>query len=138
VLGASDDEEGDRSKLNLQREKRVMEPTVTNLFELPSPLPTGEEIEVLAEGEKIRIERVISTGQTTPVGEWYDQAEDEWVTLLQGEAELSFSEGERYRLKAGDYLKISAHCRHRVEYTSESPPCVWIAVHGSFRVSLQK
>jgi cupin 2 domain-containing protein len=112
-----------------------MKPTIKNLFELPSVLPTAEEIEVVAEGEKIRIERIVSTGQTTSVGEWYDQAEDEWVTLLQGEAELSFAAGERHRLKAGDHLKIPAHCRHRVEYTSESPQCVWIAVHGSFQFS---
>jgi cupin 2 domain-containing protein len=112
-----------------------MEPPLANLFELPSPLPAFEKTEVLAAGKSVRIERILSTGQITPVGEWYDQAEDEWVTLLQGEAELRFAEGERHRLKAGDHLLIPAHCRHRVEYTSESPPCVWIAVHGSFGVS---
>ena len=112
-----------------------MNPTVTNLFELPSPLPTVEETAVLVAGESVRIERILSTGQTTPVGEWYDQAEDEWVTLLQGEAELRFAEGKRHCLKAGDHLLIPAHCRHRVEYTSKSPPCVWIAVYGSLRVS---
>lgn len=112
-----------------------MKPTVTNLFELSSPLPALEETEVLAAGESVRIERILSTGQITSVGEWYDQEEDEWVTLLQGEAELKFAEGEAYRLKAGDHLLIPAHCRHRVEYTSETPPCVWIAVHGKLQAS---
>ncbi|MCG9893023.1 MAG: cupin domain-containing protein [Thermosynechococcaceae cyanobacterium MS004] len=112
-----------------------MTPPLANLFALPSPLPAVEETEILAVGKGVRIERILSTGQTTPVGEWYDQEEDEWVTLLQGEAALRFTEGELYHLKSGDHLLIPAHCRHRVEYMSENPPCVWIAVHGRLQAS---
>jgi cupin 2 domain-containing protein len=104
-------------------------PHATNLFALP-PLPTVSEIvDTLLAGECLRIERIVSTGQTTPAGKWYDQEGDEWVVLLRGDAELAFDDGTRCRLAAGDYLYIPAHQRHRVEYTSTSPPCIWLAVH---------
>ena len=80
----------------------------------------------------IQIERIISTGQTTPSGQWYNQELDEWVILLQGEAELCYADYTKIKLKAGDYLLIPAHTKHRVEYTSIEPPCIWLAVHGQF------
>jgi cupin 2 domain-containing protein len=50
---------------------------------------------------------------------------------LQGEAELSYEDGSGIRLKAGDYLSIEAHQKHRVEYTTVNPPCIWLAIHGN-------
>lgn len=100
-----------------------------NLFLLPPAWGDGEKLEPLLSGEGVRIERIISTGQTTPPGQWYDQEGDEWVVLLQGEAELAFDDGSRRRLVAGDPLFIPARRRHRVEFTSASPPCIWLAVH---------
>jgi len=52
------------------------------------------------------------------------------VILLQGEAEISYDDDTRVKLKAGDYLMIPKHQKHRVEYTSNNPPCIWLAVHG--------
>ena len=101
----------------------------TNIFQLPSPLPALESFESLLSTEKVLIERIISTGQITASGEWYNQETDEWVLLLQGEAELSYEDGERIFLQAGDYLVIPAKVKHRVEYTSDDPPCIWLAVH---------
>ena len=101
----------------------------TNIFHLPSPLPSIELFESLLSTEKVLIERIISTGQITAPGEWYNQETDEWVLLLQGEAELSYEDGERISLQAGDYLVIPAQVKHRVEYTSDDPPCIWLAVH---------
>ena len=105
----------------------------TNIFKLPSSLPSEESFETLISGKDILIERIISTGQTTPSGQWYDQEQDEWVILLQGEAELSYANGKKINLKAGDYLFIPAHQKHRVEYTSYEPPCIWLAVHGNLQ-----
>jgi cupin 2 domain-containing protein len=105
---------------------------IANLLTLPFPLPREEQFELLVAGPDLRVERIISTGQTTPAGEWYDQAQDEWVVLLQGEAELRFADEQRYCLKTGDSVLIPAHCRHRVESTSTEPPCIWLAVHGKF------
>lgn len=100
-----------------------------NLFNLPPNLPDEEYFEPLLSHPKVFIERIISTGQTTPSGEWYDQDRDEWVVLLQGEATLGYEDGATTVLTAGDWVLIPAHQKHRVEYTSTHPPCVWLAVH---------
>jgi cupin 2 domain-containing protein len=100
-----------------------------NIYNIPINLSNSEFLETLFSGKNIAIERIISTGQTTPSGEWYDQEQDEWVILLQGEAELSFADFSRFRLRSGDYLFIRAHQQHRVEYTTVSPPCIWLAIH---------
>lgn len=101
-----------------------------NIFQIPADLPNEEVFEVLASKDATRIERIISTGQRTPPGQWYDQAEDEWVVLLQGEARLAYRDGSVRRLVAGDAVLIPAHQAHRVDYTSAAPPCIWLAVHG--------
>ena len=103
---------------------------MTNIFDLPSSLPNQELFEPLVSADNILIERIISTGQTTPPGEWYDQDKDEWVILLQGEATLAYADGSQIKLAPGDYLFIPAHQKHRVEYTSIEPPCIWLAVHS--------
>jgi len=77
------------------------------------------------------VERIVSSGQTTPPGEWLQGDRDEWVALLEGEAELSFDDGTRVQLVAGDYVLVPAGRRHRVEWTRAQPPCVWLAVHVS-------
>ncbi|HEX2976327.1 MAG TPA: cupin domain-containing protein [Bacteroidales bacterium] len=105
-----------------------------NLFEIPVTAPDREYSEILAQGD-IRIERIVSTGQTTPEGEWYDQEVDEWVVLLNGEAKLLFEDAEEVTMTKGDYILIKAHEKHRVVYTSALPPCVWLAVHGSFSLT---
>ena len=78
----------------------------------------------------MKIERIVSSGQTTPTREWYDQDQDEWVVLIQGESELEYENGDKQRLTAGDHVLIPAHLRHRIVYTSAEPPCIWIAVFG--------
>lgn len=99
-----------------------------NLFALP-PLPlSGETTELLAQGGKTRIERIVSTGQTT---DWYDQEETEFVVVLQGEGELEYADGTIEKLRAGDFKTIPPHQRHRVCRTSESPPCIWLCVFWS-------
>ena len=96
-----------------------------NIFDLP-PLPLAQEITtVLAESKNIRIERIISTGQ---VSDWYDQAETEFVALLEGNAVVEFEHGRRIVMSKGDTLVIKPHERHRVSFTSNEPPCVWLCV----------
>lgn len=101
-----------------------------NLWALPDPLPTTEWFDTLLQTAWVRVERIVSTGQVTPSGEWYDQAADEWVVLLQGRATLEYGDGRRQALTAGDYVFLPAHCRHRVLYTSHPPPCIWLAIHA--------
>lgn len=80
----------------------------------------------------VRIERIVSLGQASPPGFWYDQAEAEWVLLLAGAARLRFAdENEDRALGPGDHVHIAAHRRHRVEWTDPATPTVWLAVfHG--------
>ncbi len=102
-----------------------------NLFSLPDPLPEGEHLEDLLHSPSVRIERIVSQGQRSPRGFWYDQDTDEWVSLLQGFAVLAYPDGRSVRMEAGDHLLIPAHVKHRVARTSKDPPCIWLAVHGN-------
>ncbi len=101
-----------------------------NIFaNLPKAMP-DEVMETLAEVGSVRIERIVSNGQATPEGEWYDQGWDEWVLLLAGSAGLLIeNEGAERTLRAGDYLMIPAHCRHRVAWTDPREKTIWLAVH---------
>ena len=101
-----------------------------NLFDLPDPLPESEVFTDLIPERGVKIERIVSRGQNSPEGQWYDQDRDEWVVLIQGEAVLEYEGGEKLRLDAGDHVLIPAHCRHRVDFTSRTPPCIWVAVFG--------
>ena len=101
-----------------------------NLFD-DFPRELGEEqlIELVRTGS-VRIERIVSRGQASPPGFWYDQDWDEWVLLIAGSAELRFeTEPAPRRLGRGDYIHIPAHARHRVERTDANEPTVWLAVH---------
>ena len=95
------------------------------------PLDLPEEImEVLLQTEIFRLERIISTGQATPMGEWYDQDTHEWVLLLTGGAKLLFeNDSKMIIMEPGDYQYIPAHCRHRVEWTDLAEPTIWLALH---------
>ncbi|CAD73599.1 cupin domain-containing protein [Rhodopirellula baltica] len=104
------------------------EPADMNLFEnVPTHLPS-ELIEVLAEGESVRIERIVSTGHSTAPGDWYDQEQDEWVVVLKGEARLRFSDAKVISMQPGDHLLIPAHQRHRVDWTTPKEPTIWLAI----------
>ena len=89
-----------------------------------------ELLTTLAERPGVRVERIVSTGQASPPGFWYDQDWGEWVVLLTGAARLRLAEeAEARRLAPGDWVDIPAHCRHRVEWTDPDQPSVWLTVH---------
>ena len=90
-----------------------------------------ESVMVLSEGVgRFRLERIVSRGHSSPDAFWYDQEDDEWVTLLSGEAILKFENGENVILRPGDWIEIPARTRHRVESTSETEDTVWLALHS--------
>ena len=101
-----------------------------NLFELPAGIHREEISDILWQTEALRVERIVSWGQVSPEGFWYDQEEDEWVSVLEGAGEVEFSDGTKTRLGRGDALFLPAHVRHRVSFTSKEPPCVWLCVFG--------
>ena len=103
---------------------------VRNLLD---PLPdasSAEQFDALLERPGCRIERIVSQGQTSPPGFWYEQAQDEWVLVLAGSAVLHLEDrAEPVRMGVGDCLLLPAGFRHRVESTDSVTPTVWLAVH---------
>ena len=95
---------------------------------LPAP-GEAERCEALLQRPGCRVERIVSRGQASPPGFWYDQTEGEWVALLQGRAVLRLQEGDRrVEMGPGDYIELPAGCRHRVEWTHPEEDTVWLAV----------
>lgn len=86
-----------------------------------------EQFDLLLKSPNCRIDRIISSGHSSPKGFWYDQENDEFVLLLQGEAVLEF-EDHMVSLKSGDYLHIPKNCKHRLESSSIEPVCIWLCV----------
>ena len=96
-----------------------------NIYDLPN-LPFPDELTaVLAEKGGVRVERIVSAGHTSG---WYDQADTEFVVLVDGSAVIEYESGESAALSRGDTLLINPHERHRVSYTSSAPPCIWLCV----------
>ena len=101
---------------------------LVNLLSLPQPAD-AERVDALLSRPGLRIERIVSWGQASPPGFWYDQGEGEWVLLLSGAARLRFEdEAEARLLGPGDWVDIGAHRRHRVDWTDPTAPTIWLAV----------
>ncbi len=100
-----------------------------HVFEhIPETL-TGEDIQEILTAPGVRIERIVSKGHTSLPGFWYDQAENEWVMVLQGAARLRFAADNKVvSLNAGDAITLPAHVRHRVEWTDPDRETIWLAV----------
>jgi cupin 2 domain-containing protein len=79
------------------------------LDDLPAGPEEAERFEELLNRPGVRIERIVSSGQSTPPGEWMVQAWDEWVLLVLGGAGLTIEDDEPMTLKPGDCLLIPAH-----------------------------
>ena len=104
---------------------------MNNIFApIPALTATDEQFTELLTHPGLKIERIVSTGQSSPPDFWYDQPGGEWVLLVQGEANLRFAdEAEARHLKAGDFLDIPAHTRHRVDWTPADQITIWLAIH---------
>ena len=102
-----------------------------NLFADLLLLPeNNEQFSDLLSRPGLRIERIVSTGQSSPPGFWYDQAGGEWVLILQGQATLRFEDTpEPLRMAPGDFIDIAPHRRHRVDWTDSDQLTVWLAIH---------
>ena len=97
--------------------------------DIPEELPE-ELFEPLYSTDNVKIERIVSKGHASPEGFWYDQDWNEFVLVVQGSAGLQIEDqDEIVTLKAGDYLNIGSHVRHRVEWTDSSCETIWLAVH---------
>lgn len=109
----------------------IPEPAFGNLLVGIDHEATEERTDRLVSQRGIVIQRIVSTGQVSPEGFWYDDPRDEWVLLLTGSAALQFeADGPaRRQLLPGDYVHIAAHSRHRVAWTDDTVPTVWVCVY---------
>ena len=96
---------------------------------IPVELPE-ELFDTICSTDTVKIERIVSKGHASPKGFWYDQDRNEFILVVQGSAGLKFeSEEDVVVLRAGDYLNIRAHAKHRVEWTDSACETIWLAVH---------
>ena len=101
-----------------------------NLFDTALGDVHQEHVACLVEGRNVKIERIVSFGQKSPPGFWYDQPWAEWVVVLAGSAGLRFEgEADVKVLSEGDCILIPARVRHRVEWTDKDHATIWLAVH---------
>jgi len=101
---------------------------MANIFsDIPANLP-NEIFDDLITTDQLRIERIVSKGQTSPDTGWYKQSENEWLIVLSGYGVIEFINGVKTTLKRGDYLNINAHKKHRVIETSADEATVWLAI----------
>jgi cupin 2 domain-containing protein len=106
-----------------------MIPSIHNLFTETFIGEGPEEFRTLLEGRGFRLESIISRGQSSSSGFWYDQPEAEWVLLARGTASLAFEGVSEVQLQSGDYLLIPPHCKHRVLSTSKD--ALWLALYAN-------
>ena len=97
-----------------------------NFFVIGGAPERGERFDALLKCRNVTIERIVSSSRPEPRA--YDQEQDEWVMLMQGNARLEL-DGQEVPLSAGDSLFIPARKPHRVVWQSETPACLWLAVH---------
>lgn len=97
---------------------------------LPASPQPDELFTTLATLPGLRIERIVSTGQSSPDGFWYDQEWDEFVLLVAGAATLQVEGGDDRLLFPGDWVLLPARTRHRVAATAVAEPTVWLAIHA--------
>lgn len=102
------------------------------LDDVPERLPEELFTTLCRSGNRsgpVRFERIVSTGQASPEGFWYDQDWDEFVLVVQGAAGLQIEGEAERRLGPGGWAMIPARTRHRVAWTAPDRPTIWLAVH---------
>jgi cupin 2 domain-containing protein len=90
----------------------------------PEPPAAGERFDPVVTLRAVDIEQI--TSSATPDPTTYDQAQDEWVLVLEGRAVLDVG-GSSVTLEAGEWLLLPARTAHRVVRTVEGTR--WLAVH---------
>lgn len=116
-----------------------MQAAYGNLLSKLPPDGSAEVFELLYQHAGLKIERIISNGQASPPGFWYDNPQEEWVLLLSGKAGLTLEgmTGEHV-MQPGAWLHIPSHCRHRIEWTDATQPTIWLAIHHEVRDAPQE
>lgn len=101
-----------------------------NIFDRLPADRSAEHFDTVAILDGGKVERIVTFGQSSPEGFWYDQDQNEWVLVLRGRAKLEI-EGfpDTVELSPGDYVNLPAHTRHRVDWATRDEPTIWLAIH---------
>ena len=92
--------------------------------------PGEEHEDVLCSGAGWRLVKICSNAASSPPGFWYQQNENEWLTLLRGSALIRLDDPDQWvDLSVGDQLLLPAGRRHRVERTDPYPGTTWLALY---------
>lgn len=101
---------------------------MSNIYsDVPSSIP-DEIFNDIITTENVRIERIISHGHSSPEQGWYDQDENEWVMVLEGQGVIEFEDERVVTLSKGDYINIAAREKHKVVGTDRDVVTIWLAV----------
>lgn len=104
-------------------------PAIIDILKTDHVEHVAELAEVLVRADGVRLERIVSHGQASPEGFWYDQADDEWVMVVSGQAGLLIEgEGSERVLAPGSCIYLPAGCRHRVAWTDPNGATIWLAL----------
>jgi mannose-6-phosphate isomerase-like protein (cupin superfamily) len=104
-------------------------PEVANLLAGLPAARRAEAFTAILSRPGIRLERIVSQGQSTPEGAPMVQALDEWVLLLEGEAKMRIEDSAEFSIGPGDHLLIAAGQKHWVTWTAKDRATVWLALH---------
>jgi cupin 2 domain-containing protein len=99
---------------------------IENIFKDIKEFSEDEVFNTLYQNSLVKIERIISYGQSSAVDYWYEQSDDEYVFIVEGEAEVIYDSKESFYLKKGDSLYIEASQKHRVTFTKNRT--IWLAI----------
>ena len=99
-----------------------------NLFSSIPDTIEEELFEDLLKSKDVRIERILSKGQASPMEGWFNQEEHEWVIVMDGCGIIVFEDGREIKLDKGDYLNIPAHVKHRVKWTDPEKITIWLTI----------
>ncbi|HVJ01350.1 MAG TPA: hypothetical protein VM662_04155 [Sphingomonas sp.] len=102
---------------------------VENLLKQLPAAKRAEAFNELLARPGVRIERIVSRGQSTPEDAPMVQDSDEWVVLLEGAAGIRVEDSREAVLGPGDHLWIARGQKHWVTWTAKDRPSVWLAVH---------
>jgi cupin 2 domain-containing protein len=101
---------------------------MNNIFNVIPDGISDEIFETLVDTDSVKIELIISKGNSSPDSGWYDQDKNEWILVIKGAAILEFTDGSTQKMKVGDHINIAAHEKHRVQWTDPDTDTIWLAV----------
>jgi len=96
---------------------------ILNIFDYTIP-KEGEEFATLFQDKDIKISRIVSSDKLEK--KLYIQDKDEFVVVLEGEAQLDI-DGKIVNLRKGEYIFIKAKTPHYMLWSASGT--LWLAIY---------